>query len=144
MFKFVLGAVALAGVSAAGTMVLAQGATPAPLSDPAARPVGRPFAPLVVHQVKPGLYMLVGNGGNAVVRVADDGAILVDTQLTGDAIYQELLQKVKSVGDKPIKYVFVTHVHNDHSGNTPQFEAAGIPVIASDDYKKLVATYTVR
>jgi cyclase len=35
-------------------------------------------------------------------------------------------------------------VHNDHSGNTPQFEAAGIPVIASDDYKALVATYTVR
>jgi glyoxylase-like metal-dependent hydrolase (beta-lactamase superfamily II) len=34
-------------------------------------------------------------------------------------------------------------VHNDHSGNTPQFEAAGIPVIASDDYKALVATYTV-
>ncbi|MDB5460070.1 MAG: Beta-lactamase domain protein, partial [Caulobacteraceae bacterium] len=144
MFKFLIGAGALAAVSAAGSMALAQGAAPGPIADPAPRPVGRPFAPLVVRLVKPGLYMLVGNGGNAVVRVADDGVILVDTMLPGDNYYQELVQKIRSLSDKPIKGVFVTHVHNDHSGNTPQFEAAGVPVIGSDDYKALVATYTVR
>jgi cyclase len=79
-----------------------------------------------------------------VIRVAADGAILVDTKLTGDNYYQELMRKIRIVTNQPIKYVFVTHVHNDHSGNTPQFEAAGIPVIASDDYKALVQTYTVR
>jgi cyclase len=143
--SFLGGACLLAAVSAAGTMALAQGAPPATLSDPLSRTVARPFAPLVVRQVKPGLYMLVGNGGNAVVRVADDGVILVDTGLTGDSFYQELVQKVRTLSNgKPIKYVFVTHVHNDHSGNTPQFEAAGIPVIASDAYKALVQVYAVR
>jgi glyoxylase-like metal-dependent hydrolase (beta-lactamase superfamily II) len=145
MFKFVLGAAALAAVGAAGTMALAQGApAPAPLSDPAARPVQRPFTPTVVRQVKPGLYMLSGNGGNAVLRVAEDGVILVDTMLPGDNIYQDLLRAIRSVSDQPVKYVFVTHVHNDHSGATPQFEAAGVPVIASNDYKALAATYAVR
>jgi glyoxylase-like metal-dependent hydrolase (beta-lactamase superfamily II) len=144
MFKFVLRAVALVVVCTAGTMVLAQDAPPKPIFDPAARPQTTDFKPLVVSQVKPGIYMLVGNGGNSVIRVADDGIILVDAKLTGDNYYQDLIQKIKSVSDKPIKDVFVTHVHNDHSGNTPQFEAAGIPVIASDDYKALVATYTVR
>jgi glyoxylase-like metal-dependent hydrolase (beta-lactamase superfamily II) len=132
----------LAAVGAAGTMALAQDAASGPNYVP--RPVERPFTPVVVRQVKPGLYMLVGNGGNVVLRVADDGLILVDTMLPGDKVYQELSQKIRSVSDKPIKYVFITHVHNDHSGNTPQFEAAGVPVIASDDYKALVATYTVR
>ena len=148
MFKFVIGAVALAAVSAAGTAVLAQNAAPAPGSkpifDPAAPRQTNDFAPSVVRQVKPGLYMIVGIGGNSVVRTAEDGVILVDTKLTGDKYYQDLIKSIRSVSDQPIKYVFVTHVHNDHSGNTPQFEAAGIPVIASDDYKALVATYTVR
>ena len=141
-FRFVLGLLALAVVNT-GTMVLAQDA-PKPIFDPDARPQTTDFKPIVVSQIKPGLYLLFGNGGNSVIRVADDGIILVDAKLTGDNYYQDLLQKIKSVSDKPIKYVFVTHVHNDHSGNTPQFEAAGIPVIASDDYKALVATYTVR
>lgn len=134
-----------AGVSVPGTLALAQGA-PAdkPIFDPAAPRQTTEFHPLVVRQVKPGLYMLVGNGGNSVVRVAEDGVILIDTKLTGDPYYQELMQKIGGVSDKPIKYVFVTHVHNDHSGNTAQFEAAGVPVIASDDYKALVATYIVR
>jgi glyoxylase-like metal-dependent hydrolase (beta-lactamase superfamily II) len=144
MLKIVVAAAAFAAVSAAGTLVLAQAAAPKPIYDPSAPPATTDFAPLVVRQVKPGLYMLVGNGGNVTLRVAEDGLILVDTKLTGDNYYQELLQKIGSISDKPIKYVFVTHVHNDHSGNTPQFEAAGVPVIASDDYKALVATYTVR
>jgi cyclase len=144
MLKFVVGAAALVAVSAAASVVLAQGAAPGPISDPSAPAATTDFTPIVVHQVKPGLYVLVGDGGNATIRVADDGVILVDTKLTGDNYYQELMQKIQSVSHKPIKYVFVTHVHNDHSGNTAQFEAAGIPVIASDDYKALVATYTVR
>jgi cyclase len=144
MFKFVLGAVVLAAVSAAGPMVLAQGAAPRAIADPSAPRATTDFPPLVARQVKPGLYMLVGGPGNTTIRVADDGVILVDTRLTGDNYYQQLVQKIRSLSDKPIKGVFVTHVHNDHSGNTPQFEAAGVPVIGSDDYKALVATYTVR
>ncbi|RAK61064.1 hypothetical protein DJ021_15215 [Phenylobacterium hankyongense] len=144
MLRFVIGAGALAAVSAAATMAFAQDAAPRPIYDPAAPPPTTNFAPLVVRQVKPGLFMLIGNTANSVLRVADDGLILVDTKLTGDNYYQELLRAIHSVSPKPIRYVFVTHVHNDHSGNTPQFEAAGIPVIASDDYKALVATYTVR
>ncbi|HTI67174.1 MAG TPA: MBL fold metallo-hydrolase [Caulobacteraceae bacterium] len=142
--KFVFGAGALAGVCAAGTMALAQGPAPRPIFDPNAPPQTTRFEPMVVREVKPGLYMLVGDGGNAVFRVAQDGVILVDAKLTGDNYYRELMRAIRTVSDKPIKFVFVTHVHNDHSGNTPQFKAAGVPLIASDDYKALVQTYTVR
>jgi cyclase len=137
MFRFAIGVGVVAAIGAAGTMVLAQGAPQAPGAGAPA------FTPAVVRQVKPGLYMVVGNGGNSTVRVADDGVILVDTKLPVEAVYQDLVQKIKSVSDKPIKFVFITHVHNDHSGNTARFQAAGVPVIASDAYKALVATYTV-
>jgi len=144
MLKYAFGAAALSAVCAAGTMALAQGEAHRPIFDPAAPRATTDFTPIVVREVKPGLYMLIGDGGNCVLRVADDGSILVDTKLTGDNYYQELMQKIQSVSRAPVKYVFVTHVHNDHSGNTPQFEAAGVPVIASEDYKALAATYTVR
>jgi cyclase len=139
MFRFVIGVGVVAAVSAAGTMVLAQAAPQAQ----GAAPAPGAFSPAVVRQVKPGLFMVVGNGGNSVVRVAGDGVILVDTKLPGEAFYQDLVQKIQSVSDKPIKFVFITHVHNDHSGNTARFEAAGAKVIASDAYKALVQTYTV-
>jgi glyoxylase-like metal-dependent hydrolase (beta-lactamase superfamily II) len=138
------GLVAVAAVGVAGTPARAQDPAPRPTFDPAARPQTTDFAPLVVREVKPGLYLLLGNTGNAVLRVADDGLVLVDTKLTGEKYYQELIRTIRTLSDKPIKAVFVTHVHNDHSGNTAQFEAAGVPVIASDAYKALVATYTLR
>ena len=136
-------ATALAAACTLVTIAKAQDAAPQAASATPGAPAVRGFTPLVVRQVKPGLYMLFGDGGNAVLRVADDGLILVDTKLGGDQIYQELMAKIRSVSDKPIKYVFVTHVHNDHSGNTAQFETAGIPVIASDDYKGMIPTYVL-
>ncbi|HTK35361.1 MAG TPA: MBL fold metallo-hydrolase [Caulobacteraceae bacterium] len=142
MFKFLIGAVALTTFSAAAPMVLAQDAPPPGPGAPApAARAARPFVPVAVHQVKPGLYRVFGNGGTVTVRVADDGLIVVDTKLGGDNYYQDLMEKIRSVSDKPIKYVFITHVHNDHSGNAARFQAAGAKTIASDDYKKLVATY---
>jgi len=142
MFKFTLGAVALIAINAMGTLVLAQNAAPAATPDPAAARPAR-FVPMTVRQVKPGLYLVAGDGGNATLRVADDGLILVDTKLPGDIYYQELMQKIRGISDKPIKYVFITHVHNDHSGNAGLFQAAGAKTIASDAYKTLVATYQV-
>jgi len=143
MFKFTLGAVALVAISAMSTLALAQEVAPAATADPSAARPAR-FIPMTVRQVKPGLYILAGDGGNATLRVADDGLILVDTKLPGDIYYQELVQKIHSISDKPIKYVFVTHVHNDHSGNAARFQAAGAQTIASDAYKTLVATYVIK
>jgi glyoxylase-like metal-dependent hydrolase (beta-lactamase superfamily II) len=103
-----------------------------------------PAAPLVasvVKQVKPGFYMVVGNGGNAAFRVGEDGVILVDTKNPGDAEFNDLERAIREVTPLPVRYVFLTHVHNDHSGNTGRFEAAGAQVIAADGEKALLATY---
>ena len=71
-------------------------------------------AQLTLNRVKPDLYEIEGDGGNVAVYVTDEGVVLVDDKFDQD--HQGIMDKVKSVTNKPIKYVFSTHYHADHSG----------------------------
>jgi cyclase len=93
-------------------------------------------APMAIKQVKPGVYMVTNNGGNSTVRVTEQGVILVDTKNLGDQFYNELLAQIKTVTPQPVKYAFVTHVHQDHAGNIERFEKAGVQVIAYEGLNK--------
>jgi len=95
-----------------------------------------------IVSVKPGLYMVTGAGANSMVRVVGEGIILVDTKGLGEANYNALLAQIKTVSDKPVKYVVVGDVHQDKSGNTGLFVSAGAQVIAHENEKKGLETYT--
>jgi cyclase len=83
-----------------------------------------------IKQIKPGLYMVTGAGGNSTVRVTDQGVFLVDTKNLGDQFYNDLLAQIKTVTPQPVKFAFITHVHQDHSGNIERFVKGGAQVIA--------------
>src|SRR5262245_45329556 len=89
-----------------------------------------------IKQVKPGVYMVINGGGNSTVRVTDQGVILVDTKNLGEQFYNDLTAQIKTVTPQPVKYAFITHVHQDHSGNIERFEKAGTQVIAFDGLNK--------
>jgi glyoxylase-like metal-dependent hydrolase (beta-lactamase superfamily II) len=74
---------------------------------------------LTIDKVKDDLYVIVGDGGNVAVYVTGDGVILVDDKYEPD--FQPILEKVKSVTDQPVKYIFSTHHHADHSGGNVKF-----------------------
>lgn len=99
-----------------------------------------PPAPMAIKQVKPGLYMVTGFGGNSIVRVTDQGVILVDTKNLGDGPYNDLVAQIKSVTPQPVRHVFVTHVHQDHSGNIGRFVKAGAEVITHEGLKRNLET----
>jgi cyclase len=103
---------------------------------------GGPPAGQMITQIKPGFYEVTGAGGNTSVRVTKDGLIVVDTKNLGEANYNDLMAQIKTVSNLPVKYVVITHVHQDHSGNTKSFEDAGAKVIANEGEKAEVATYT--
>ena len=108
--------------------LICAGASAAHAQAPApAAPAPRP--PLVVKTVKPGLFMVVGAGGNTTVRVTGDGLILVDSKNPGQPIYDELMADVKGISPEPVKYLVDTHIHADHTGNNGRFEAAGVKVV---------------
>jgi glyoxylase-like metal-dependent hydrolase (beta-lactamase superfamily II) len=102
---------------------------------------GPPPAPPAIKQVKPGVYMATGLGGNTTVRVVPEGVILVDTKNRGDENYTQLVDLVKSVSTAPVKYVFITHHHQDHSGNIGNFQDAGAQVIVQENLNKNLETY---
>jgi glyoxylase-like metal-dependent hydrolase (beta-lactamase superfamily II) len=94
----------------------------------------------MIKQVKPGLYMVTGAGGNSTVRVSDQGVILVDTKNLGDNFYNDLVAQIKTVTNQPVKYVVITHVHQDHSGNIGRFVKAGSTVITNQGLKQELET----
>lgn len=91
---------------------------------------------------KSGIYMVTGLGGNTTVRVTNDGLIVVDTKNLGEANYNQLMDQIKTVSQAPVKFAVVTHVHQDHSGNTDSFIKAGAKVVAHENLKKNLETYT--
>jgi cyclase len=97
-----------------GILVLAGGLSIA-AQQPAAPP--QPSVDnLAVEKVKDNLFVIRGGGGNTAVFVTSNGVTLVDTKNPGWG--QPLLDKVKTVTDKPVTRVINTHVHYDHvSGN---------------------------
>jgi cyclase len=108
------------------------------LSLAAAQPPAAPAGPRVIdmQKLKDNLYVLTtstpGNpatfsGGNVAVFITDGGVTLVDTKLNGWG--QAVVDKVKSVTDKPITTIINTHTHGDHTGNNGFF-GANVEVIA--------------
>jgi cyclase len=67
---------------------------------------------LTVEKVKDNLWVIRGGGGNTAVFATAKGLTLVDTKQPGWG--QPLLDKVKTVSDKPITTIINTHTHYDH------------------------------
>ena len=74
----------------------------------------KPPGPLRIQKVKDDLFMISGEGGNVAVYVTSEGVVLVDDMF--DRNHTDILAQVKSVTDKPLRYVINTHQHDDHAG----------------------------
>jgi cyclase len=69
---------------------------------------------VTVAKVQGNIYMLTGAGGNTTVQVGPDGVLVVDTMFAPMA--PKILAAIKTISDKPIRYILNTHVHIDHAG----------------------------
>ncbi len=83
------------------------------------------FDKVEVHvlPVQGNVYMLVGAGGNITMQVGKEGVLLVDTMYAG--LSDKVLAAVRTVSDKPIRYIINTHVHGDHTGGNEKLAKAG-------------------
>ena len=83
---------------------------------------GQPAARVVeVDKLKDNLYMMRGGGGNSAVFITSTGVVVVDTKNPGWG--QPLLDKIKTVTDKPITMIINTHTHGDHVSGNVEFPA---------------------
>lgn len=92
-------------------------------------------------ELKPGLYMLEGEGGftggNLGLLTGDDGIILIDDGL--EPLADKMLDAVQGITGEPVDFVINTHVHGDHVGGNAKLHEHGARVIAHDNVRTRMA-----
>ncbi len=87
---------------------------------------------VVPQKISDGVWFLVGDSSkgysNTAVIEMKSYLIVVDANYPGRA--KELLQITKGLSKKPVRYVFDTHAHGDHSYGNSVWTAAGATTIA--------------
>ena len=81
-----------------------------------------------------GVYMLVGQGGNMGLSVGADGAFLIDDQFA--PLTDKILAAIRGVTDQPVRFVFNTHWHGDHTGGNENMGKAGALLVAHENVRK--------
>jgi len=92
----------------------------------------RPPATLEIQKVKDTLYVITGGGGNTAAFITEKGVVIVDTKNPG--MGPGILEKVKSVTDKPVTMIINTHTHGDHVGSNSAFTGA-VEFVAHENCK---------
>lgn len=133
----VLGSTVLVGL---GSIALSAMQAPAPTPSAAA------LAATKIEKVKDNLYIITGSspvpretfsGGNVGVFVTEKGVVVVDTKLAnwGPAI----LERIKSVTNKPVVTIINTHTHGDHTGSNEFFAGATVESVVHENTKTNMA-----
>ena len=115
----------------AGDLLAHSGALAAPES-PAPPPTFK------LEKVSERVYCLYGRGGNVGFLVTDQGVLVVDDQY-GD-IAPGIVEQIRTVTDKPIRYLVNTHYHADHTGGNPLFAKIGT-IIAHESVRPRLLEY---
>jgi cyclase len=89
--------------------------------------------PFRLEEVRGGVYVLYGRGGNVGFLVGADAVVVVDSQFRDLA--PGIVEKIRSVTDKPIKYLINTHHHGDHVGGNDVFRGIAV-IVAHDNVRK--------
>jgi cyclase len=98
---------------------------------------------LMVTKLKDNLYVLKGGGGNTSVFITANGVVVVDSKNPGWG--QPVLDKIKTLTDKPVTTLINTHTHGDHvSGNVAFPATVDIVVQANtaENMKKMIPNST--
>jgi cyclase len=83
-------------------------------------------------------FMLSGGGGNIGVSAGNDGVLMID------ASYAPLSGKIKAaiaaVSGKPVRFVVLTHWHQDHTGGSEHFAGEGAVLVSHENVRKRLST----
>ncbi len=96
-----------------------------------------------VEKIKDNLYVLKGGGGNTAVFITANGVAVVDAKNPGWG--QPILDKIKTLTDKPVTTLINTHTHGDHVSGNVEFPAT-VDVIVQENtaanMKKMIPNST--
>ncbi len=89
---------------------------------------------ITITKLTDNIYMLKGQGGNIGVSVGDDGVFMIDDQFA--PLTPKILAAIKTLTDKPVKFLINTHWHGDHTGGNLNMDKQGAIIVAQDNVRK--------
>ncbi len=89
-----------------------------------------------VDSLSPDVYMLTGQGGNIGIYVGEEYVLMIDDQF--DRLNQKIKTAIGKISDKPIRFLFNTHMHGDHTGGNAAFNSPGTTLVAHDNVRERV------
>jgi cyclase len=97
------------------------------------------LAATTIEKVKDNLYVITGSsplpretfsGGNTGVFITEAGVTVVDTKLANWG--PTILERIKTVTNKPVVRIINTHTHGDHTGSNEFFGASVETVVQAN------------
>ncbi len=79
-------------------------------------------------------------GANAGIIIGRDGIVVIDTLISAKEA-KRFIKDIRSVSDKPIKYVVNTHHHLDHTFGNSEFAKLGGIIIDQENIGKTMDRY---
>ncbi len=95
-----------------------------------------------LERLAEGAWAIFGQGGNMALFVTERSAVLVDDQF--ERIAPALLEAIRSVTDKPLRYVVNTHHHADHTGGNLALEKQVYAIVAHANTRRRLALQQAR
>ncbi len=110
------------------------------LQAPVAVPQDRDFSKVEIKTTKvaESVYMVEGAGGNIGVYTGREAVLVIDDQFA--PLTDKIKAAITKLSDKPIRFLFNTHFHGDHTGGNENFAKAGVAIIAHDNVRKRLST----
>ena len=79
------------------------------------------------------VFMLTGQGGNIGIYVGEDHVFMIDDQF--ERLSDKLKSAIAGLTNKPLAFLFNTHMHGDHSGGNAKFNSDAVTLVAQDNVR---------
>jgi cyclase len=93
---------------------------------------------LETQKLTDNIWLITGPGGNIALMTGATGTFIVDDQIA--PMTPQLKKAVAAVTPKPVRFVFNTHWHGDHTGGNVAFGSDGALIVAHDNVRKRMST----
>ena len=89
-----------------------------------------------IDKLSSDVYMLTGQGGNIGIYIGQKHVFMIDDQF--DRLSDKIKTAIGSLTNKPIAFLFNTHMHGDHTGGNANFNTDLTTLVAHDNVRKRV------
>ena len=89
-----------------------------------------------IDKLSSDVYMLTGQGGNIGIYIGQKNVFMIDDQF--DRLSDKIKAAIASLTNKPIAFLFNTHMHGDHTGGNANFNTDLTTLVAHDNVRKRV------